>query len=299
MAPKKTPPLAVALVTRLNRRLELALNAHKGWAPPGRPVVNLYDLEGTARVSRVWLSADADKRVAEIITARPEFGVDDLDGEFLAQLKSAAVANTSRHEPARRDRSLSRESERSRSRSTSPDPLGLELDIVGESEAFVSKTTAASEPRFPRRRHAQPQQLSPSKGWSSYELGRVGDRHARTREVSFEESRQKEAELAAALERERAARERLEERQRELERVAWQLQGVVNQVSGELNQQAVGTLQQALLELLEQEHDPDQHADESGEPLVIDIGSDIPGLAGDITGCEDITGPLVIAAQGR
>ena len=32
-------------------------------------------------------------------------------------------------------------------------------------------------------------------------------------------------------------------------------------------------------------------------PLVIDIGSDITGLAGDITGRKDITRPLVIAGE--
>ena len=150
-------------------------------------------------------------------------------------------------------------------------------DIVAECDAFVADATAPFEPRFPQRRRTQPEQFSPSKGWSDYECGRVGSRHDRTREVSYEESRQNEAELTTALEREGAARERLEERQRELERVARQLQGIVDQASGELNRQAVSTLQQALLELLEQEHDPDPPADESGEPGA----SGAPGASGE------------------
>ena len=52
-----------------------------------------------------------------------------------------------------------------------------------------------------------------------------------------------------------------------LESGAGQLQGIIDQTMGALNKQTVSTLQQALLDLIEQEHDADQpvDADESGE----------------------------------
>jgi hypothetical protein len=123
-----------------------------------------------------------------------------------------------------RERSRSRSRSRSRDRDNEADRLGLTHDVLSECDAFIMEATAADEPRYARRRRAPVQPLSPSKYWSEFELRRTGHRHERTLEVSYAESRQNEAELTAALDRERAARNRLEERQNTLKRVARQLQ---------------------------------------------------------------------------
>ena len=153
-----------------------------------------------------------------------------------------------------------------RSRYRSPvDCLGLEHDLLSECSTFVNELP--NDLRYPRRSRSMPQQFSPSKGWSAFELERTGQRHARTRDVSYRESRQNEAELTATLEREQAARDRLEQRQEQLLQCARQLRGIVDQAKGDLNQQAVSTLQHALLELLDDEHEAEAPADdgEGGE----------------------------------
>ena len=52
--------------------------------------------------------------------------------------------------------------------------LGFEVhDMEAACEAFVTEAAAPVEPRVSRRRRTQPEQLSPSKGWSDYEQSRV------------------------------------------------------------------------------------------------------------------------------
>ena len=231
-----------------------------------------------ARPPQLKLPVDVEAR-ADALAGYLSVCVEDLPADLMA-----AAGIKQRRGDRSRSRSRSR-SRRSRSRSRGrgddtgddADSLGLTHDLLSECNAFVSEEAALDEARYPRRRRAPVQPLSPSKGWSDFELQRTGSRHERTREVSYEESRRNEAELAARLEGERAARARLEERQRGLEHVAIQLQGIINQAEGELNRQAVCTLQQALLELLEQEHGPDPPADESGEPGA----SGEPGTSGE------------------
>eukprot|EP00966_Prymnesium_polylepis_P310649 7177407-Prymnesium_polylepis.1 len=157
-----------------------------------------------------------------------------------------------------RSRGDSSDGRRSRSRGPDIDLLGFGHDMVTECNAFVEEATAPFEPRFPRRRRTQAQQFSPSKGCSDYERGRAGSRHDRTREVSYEESRQNEAELSAALERERDARQRLNERHAEIRRVAREMQLIAESQRGALDQQTAAALQQALLEILQQEDDVDE-----------------------------------------
>jgi uncharacterized FlaG/YvyC family protein len=138
------------------------------------------------------------------------------------------------------------------------------------------------EARYPRRRRAQVQPLSPSKGWSEFELERTGSRHGRTREVSYTQSRQNEAELTAALDQEQAARKRLEQRQEQLKQAARQMMGIVDQVKGDLNQQVVSTLQHALLELLEDEDVPEPPAeDDVGGASGESGASGEPGTSGE------------------
>lgn len=118
------------------------------------------------------------------------------------------------------------------------------------------------------------EQLSPSKGWGEYDLNRAGSRHDSTRAISYMQSCKNEADLAAALEAERAARQRMHLRHEEMLRAARQLQLVADLQEGRLNQQAASVLQQALLDLLAQEDGTD----------VSELQED---KAADVRECED------------
>ena len=163
---------------------------------------------------------------------------------------------------------------RSRSRSPSPSPscsprspkclgeesmLGLGQDLLAECDAFVAQAAVTAEPpaiRTPAKRTRMlSQPYSPSKDWSGYERSRSGERHDRTREVSYGQSRRNEAELQAALQAEHAARERMSARMQEIRGLSAQLREVAERAAGgnELHKQVLSSLQLALLELLEQE----------------------------------------------
>ena len=212
---------------------------------------------------------------------------DDYDYEDRgAHAHAAAPTPTHAAAPAMGD-------EDSQSRGEVEDCLGLEHDVLAECIAFEADTP--DDVRYPRRRRVPVQQFSPSKGWSEYERERTGSRHDRTREVSYAQSRQNEAELTDALECERTARQRLEERQQCLKEVARQLQGIVNQAAGELNRQTVSTLQLALMELLDEEHEADELADELGasgereESVTFETAARVSGVVGrTVVGSEEL-----------
>ena len=90
--------------------------------------------------------------------------------------------------------------------------------------------------------------------------------------MSYEQSRLNEAGLQEALERERAARSRLDARFADAKRGMTQLHEMAARVGGgnELHTQSMAVLQGALLDLLEQE-------DEGDESLPDEPGSDEPG----------------------
>lgn len=176
-----------------------------------------------------------------------------------------------------------RDEHRSDSRSHSPpkdgDALGLQYDLLTECQStfYTEEATAQLEGHSPQRRRARSlQKYSPSTGWSKAELKRTGHRHGRTRDVTYPECRQNEAELQLALERENAACMRLRLRHDGMQRSSRKLQGIIDLASGELNRQCVAMLQQALLELLLEED----------EPLELE-NDDTPGEMGEVEAVSD------------